>query len=232
MGAEVAAGPPRRTLSIECAIASVGILAVLGALKHLGALIPLVHTHAGTVAAALQLYVPVMLIDRRGVTAKSLGLDAAGWRRDLLIVVALAAAITVPFAIGHHLWQTLLYARPFTLRAPDDLLGSLASQILVVALPEELYFRGYLQGRLEVLWPARRRLFGVPFGAAILTASAVFALAHFVGEYRFDRLGPFFPALLFGLLRTRTSSILAPVLLHAYCNILGDVLWTFYRSGP
>jgi hypothetical protein len=135
----------------------------------------------------------------------------------------------VPFAIGHHYWQTIIFHRPFIPRLPEHLITGVLLQALVVALAEELYFRGYLQERLARIWPLGQRLFGAPFGRAIIAGSAVFALAHFVGEYRFDRLGPFFPALVFGMLRARSGTIAGAIAFHAYCNVLGELLWACYR---
>jgi uncharacterized protein len=228
---EAAAEPARDQITREALLAGAGILVALAVVKHLGALVPLIGQHAFTIAAGIQLYVPILLIGRRGITRDTLGLRLDRWREDLTLVAALSVATIVPFAIGHHFWQTLLFNRRFTPRLPDDFLTMLLTQIFVVALAEELFFRGYLQERLERLWPAKRKLFGAPFGAAIIVASAIFALAHFVGEYRFDRLGPFFPALLFGLLRARTGTIVGAIGYHAFCNALSDVLWTCYRAS-
>lgn len=210
-------------------MASLLVLVVLGAIKHASAFVPLLADHGFTVAAAFQLYVPLYLSGRRGEDRAALGLTFERWRADLAVVLAWAAIVTVPFAIGHHYWQSVLFHRSFHFRLPADLLESILVQVLVVGLSEELYFRGYLQGLWEQVLPARRRLFGVPFGGAILISSAVFALAHFVGEYRPDRLGPFFPALLFGWMRTRNRSVIGAILFHAYCNLLGDVLFACYR---
>ena len=228
---EVDSAPLERdSLVREALVASVGILLFLTMIKHMGALIPIVGRHAFTIAAAVQLYVPVYLIGRREITRASLGLTSQTWRRDLGIVALLSLATIVPFAIGHHYWQTIVMERVVWWRFPPDFLLASLNNLLVVALPEELFFRGYLQERLERIWTPSKKLFGTPFGLAIVVASAVFALAHFVGEYRPDRLGPFFPALLFGLLRTRTHSIVAPVTYHAFCNILSDLLFALYRS--
>lgn len=222
--------PSRPELIREAVLAAVGILVVLGVVKHIGQVVPFVGRHSFTIAAGVQLYVPIFLIGRRGLTKANLGLSLHAWRRDVAGIAVWALVVTVPFALGHHVWQTELYHRTFTWRLPDDFLETLAIQIFVVGLAEELFFRGYLQLRLEQLWPARRRLFGVPFGAAVVVTAAVFALAHFVGEYRPDRLGPFFPALAFGWLRARTGTIVGAVGFHAFCNVLGDVLYTFYRG--
>lgn len=246
VGSALAAPPgPGSTASLrqEIVRASVGILAALLVLKHLGALVPAIASYAFTAAAALQLYLPLLRVGGEGeapnggllgrrwprdLSRAELGLDTSRWVDHLFLALGLGLLTIIPFAIGHHYWQTVLFRRAFAPRLPDGLALSVITQVLAVALPEELFFRGYLQRRMERLWPARRRLFGAPFGKAILVASAVFALAHFVGEYRPDRLGPFFPALLFGLLRTKTQSIVAPVSYHAFCNILSEMLFACY----
>jgi uncharacterized protein len=221
--------PDRPALIREAWIASLGILISFGLLKHVGPHIPFLGPHVFTIAAGIQLYVPLMLIGRRGITRQSLGLTLSAWKQDLALLAILAAITTIPFAIGHHFWMTTFYGRHFELRWPDGFLERMLTQVFVIALAEELFYRGYLQDRLQKIWPARRKLFGAPFGAAIVVTAAVFALAHFVGEYRFDRLGPFFPALLFGLMRSRTQTIAGAIGYHAFCNLLGDFLWACYR---
>ena len=217
----------RRALAIECLVASVSVLALLTLVKHL-AFLSLFAEHGFTIAAAFQLFVPIMLIGRRGITSESLGFVSDDWPRDVALALALGLLTIIPFAIGHHYWQTLMWGRAWSPALPDDLAISVVNQVLAVALPEELYFRGYLQSRMEALWPARRRLFGAMFGKALVISCGVFALAHFVGEYNLARLGPFFPALVFGLLRGRTGRITAAVTYHAFCNVLSQVLAASY----
>lgn len=221
---------PRPVVVREAWIAALGVLLLLGVVKHLGAAIPFIGRHAFTLAAGAQLYVPIFLIGRRGITKASLGLTFARVREDLTAVAVLGLLTAIPYAVGHHFWQTMVFHHAFRFRIPEDFLLDVVTQVLVVALAEEVYFRGYLQERIDrVVPPARLRIFGVPFGRAVILTSVVFALAHFVGEYRFDRLGPFFPGLVFGLLRARTGTVIGAVGYHAFCNILSDVLWTSYR---
>jgi membrane protease YdiL (CAAX protease family) len=220
--------PSRASLKRECAIASVGILLALALIKGVLPSIPIIGEHAMTLAAALQLYVPILLIGRRGISRESLGLTADRWAADLRWVAILGLLTALPFALAHHAWQVLVFHRVLRVRLAPGLMMSVLTQVLAVALPEELFYRGYLQQRFEAVWPARRRLFGTPFGSAIIVTSAVFALAHFVGEGRLDRLGPFFPGLVFGLLRTRTRSLVAPVAYHAFCNVLSEILFACY----
>ncbi len=97
-------------------------------------------------------------------------------------------------------------------------------EVFVVALPEEVFHRGYLMSVFEEHWPPRRRLFGVPFGLAAVLASAVFAVGHLVGMAQVGRLATFFPGLVFAYLWKRTGSLWAGTLFHAASNLLMAVL--------
>lgn len=211
---------------------SVAILVALASIKHLAAVWPWFRENDwfsyGTIGAALQLYGPIALVGRRGISQKTLGLTVRAWRRDLLGFAILALLTIVPYGLGHHAWQTIVEGRTFIPKMPPGLGMVVLTQILLVALPEEVFFRGLLQERFQRAWPARSQWFGAPIGWALLAQAGIFALAHFVGEYRFDRLGPFFPGLLFGFLRARTGSVVGAVAYHAFCNVLSVVLFASY----
>jgi membrane protease YdiL (CAAX protease family) len=123
-----------------------------------------------------------------------------------------------------------LAARAAQLRLPGSFALLAANQVLVVALPEEMFFRGYLLGRLEEVWPPGRRLLGAPVGGALVTSAALFALGHFLVDFNPARLAVFFPGLVFAWMRARTGSIAAGTAYHAMCNLLADVLHTSYFS--
>lgn len=112
----------------------------------------------------------------------------------------------------------------FRLQLPDGFVVLVLSQILVVAVPEEVFFRGYLMSRFEDRWPSRRRLLGAAVGWPLLLSSVLFALGHFVVDLAPARLAVFFPALVFGWMRARSGSIAAGALFHALCNVLSEVL--------
>ena len=106
-----------------------------------------------------------------------------------------------------------------------------ATHLFGVALPEETFYRGYLQPRLEALWPPKTRIFGVLMGKAVIVSAILFALGHFLGEWNPLRLGPFFPALVFAWQRNKTGSIGGAIAYHAACNILGEVLFSLYAPN-
>ena len=179
--------------------------------------------------------------------------EAAGLRFDPigrgLAVVGGAIALTWPFFFGGFV---LLYhfgcsaGTPAALRAllgnfiptceiwhgwsrasfhlPGRVLELALVQIAVIAVPEELFFRGYLFVRLEERWPSRARLFGAQVGPALLLSAAFFALGHVLVDFDPQRLAVFFPGLVFGWMRARTGSIAAGVLFHALCNLFSDAL--------
>ncbi len=108
------------------------------------------------------------------------------------------------------------------------LLWAFLTQVLVVALPEEAFFRGYVQGRLRALMPPSHRVLGVPFGAAHLLAAALFASIHLVTNPSPSRLLVFFPALLFAWLAERNNNVVGAIAHHALSNVMLQVVRRFY----
>lgn len=154
------------------------------------------------------------LFEPEPISLRRLGRDtlrALGW------TLASAVLLLPPFALGYALWFEPNQPFEFTLGPAP--ISEVMTQVLAVALPEELFYRGYLQTQLSRRWPpiSRGPLRGV--GLALLVSSAVFALGHLVTVPHPARLAVFFPSLVFGWLRYRTGGIGASVLFHALCNL-------------
>ncbi|MEY4576246.1 MAG: hypothetical protein RL701_949 [Pseudomonadota bacterium] len=143
--------------------------------------------------------------------------------RELGVAASVCAVVFPPFVLGFYLWHAP--TRHFVWLPDNDLFAYALTQILVVALPEEAFFRGYLQGRLADAWPKRRRFLValLPVRPWLLQA-ALFAVLHVVVDYNPARLAVFFPGLLFGWVRELRGGIGAAILVHAACNLLSDVL--------
>lgn len=140
------------------------------------------------------------------------------------------AAITFPvFALSHHVWQEALGHPWRGFRVPPDLAMVWLKNTLLIALPEELFYRGFVETRLERLWPTTRTVLGLPIGRTVVVASALFALGHFLGEYNPARLGPFFPAFVFSALTRRSRSITGAVVYHGASNAFSHLLAFGYR---
>ena len=162
---------------------------------------------------------PLALDYRRlvGDTAKALG-----W------ALLMAAIFYPPFWYGYTVWWKV--AQPFSLAFPDDFASRALGQVLVIALPEEAFFRGYLQSALDGHWKGRCwRVLGAELGPGWILSAAIFAVGHLLTIPNPARLGVFFPALLFGWMRARSGGVGAGVLFHAMCNLFS--MWLAHGYG-
>jgi membrane protease YdiL (CAAX protease family) len=97
-------------------------------------------------------------------------------------------------------------------------------QVIVIALPEELFFRGLIHELCERAMPPKRRVGGGGIGKALVLSSALFALGHLAVTFDLRRLSVFFPGLAFGWMRSATGSILAGTIAHAASNLFIHIL--------
>lgn len=153
--------------------------------------------------------------------------------KDFLWGVAAVAILLIPVAFGNHFVRTVLQGLTFqfdwahynTLESP--IYYEFAIQILCVALPEEFFYRGYLQTNLIQWFKARPKWSKYAPMLAIVTASACFALAHLPSGGAV-RLLTFFPGLLFGWLRYKSGGLCGAIFCHAMCNMMMLILNVHY----
>jgi uncharacterized protein len=211
----------------------------------LGILLP--ARFAGTAVAAVFLGATYVLALRGDQAAEPWGLSLGGLlERTPLDVRQLAraagraaglgtlalATVAPAYTVGFLLWHRP--SAPFDLERalfltehglPSlSLLDLALGHLLVVALPEEAFFRGYLQTALDRRHPPRFRLWGAALGPGLLLSGALFALGHWLSVPDVGRLAVFFPSLLFGFLRAKTGGIGAAMVCHALCNVYVVVL--------
>jgi membrane protease YdiL (CAAX protease family) len=226
--------------------------ALASGLAALGVVVPVVRHNLHALIAGIFFYAPAVAAKRAGreFDYRDAGLRISPIALNLGVLAVLAAltfpafvggffvfygrVCTVPAGAATRLFATLcnrwLGFSDGHLRLPPGFALLALSQLVVVAIPEELFFRGYLMERLERVWPPTRRLFGAPVGLALVASSALFALGHLLVIPNPQRLAVFFPALVFGWMRARTGSIAAGATFHALCNVVSDVLHTSYFS--
>ncbi len=229
---------PRRGLREALAVFALAF----GACAVLGLLAPswsFLHDNLLGFVGLVFLYLPLLALRRAGREPADYALTSAGWRagaRTGLLVMLVVAPL---FALGYHGWHGLVQGvEPLfaltRLRHPEEghlwWLLFVAVQFVVVALPEEVLFRGYLQGRLDEVWAPRWRVLGATLGPGWLLATLLFALGHLAIEPSPYRLLVFFPGLLFGWLRARSGGLAAPIVAHALSNVLIRVLASFYYT--
>lgn len=88
-----------------------------------------------------------------------------------------------------------------------------------VALPEEIFFRGLVQGRFNRYFGKKMKFFGVEIGLGLFLANVLFTLVHIAYSTEIIRFLVFFPGLIFGFLREKYESIFPSVVLHTWSNI-------------
>ena len=215
------------------------------------ATLPWIGPLAVTAVAALQLYWPILRAEKLGYPYAWLGIKKNEIPQDIKIV-AILCLITFPlYGLGVHYYMTEAYGwfsfPELTTSLPHKTFAPMESQkwsnlwtgalwlgeislihMLGVALPEEMFYRGYLQPQMEKRFSKSGTLFGVPFGSGTIITSALFALGHFVGEWNPLRLTPFFPSLIFAWQRNRHNSIVGAIVYHGLCNIYGEILFSLY----
>jgi membrane protease YdiL (CAAX protease family) len=206
------------------------------------------------VAAFLFIALPDARIRARGEAWADYGVplhgfaDGRTWRafgRGALAALAVAAIVFPIFAAGFWAYAEVLPRLPgalartlapyggvprFAPRLPERLALLAVVQVLVVALPEEMFYRGWIQTAWARSAPERGvTVLGARLGAGFLGTQLLFAAGHLVVLQPW-RLGTFFPGLLFGWLRERTGDVAAPVVLHALSNLfIATLEASFYR---
>ena len=200
--------------------------------------IPPVSNYAKAVAAAAFLYLPGSIVWKRNEDYRDYGATLVGFRRGLGWGLGVSLTILPLFALGFWAFVELLHNVPpflsgilapypahaaFHFRLPDRFVEHVIDQFFVVALPEEFFYRGYMQARLRDAWPQGRTIFGARLGRAFWVTAALFALGHLAEPYPW-RLGVFFPAIIFGWLRERTGTIVPGTIFHALSNLTVLVL--------
>jgi CAAX protease family protein len=147
--------------------------------------------------------------------------------RALAWAVAAFAVLAGPYFIGWRFWWAPKLGFSLSLRPAAEASEALG-QLLVIAFPEEAFYRGYLQSRLDEAWTPRWRVLGARVGPGLIVAAAIFAAGHLATVTAPARLAVFFPAIVFGWLRARTGGIGASVVFHALCNLYAQALGRAY----
>lgn len=248
MAASTTAGIRDAHAGRDALIAWAAVAVLVTGLVQINVKLPAVGHLGSALVAVVFIYAPVLVAWRRGEDLDDYGFHWEPVRRGL-VVFAVAGALVFPLFVGGYfafyetacrsdLLSNLVprgmcarYGGLESLHVPDmTLLATkavnalsaefVAVQLVVVALPEELFFRGMLLGLLERRFPPKRRILGGGIGLALVLSSLAFAVIHLPKDGDPRALATFFPGLLFGWMRSATGSILASTLTHAASNIL------------
>lgn len=199
----------------------------------------------------LFMYAPVLACRLRGVDSWSYPLalpafhDWPAWRDVLVYNAVLIGIVAAPWTGLYHLWTTTwlpalagaVGVSPvphFEYRGvwPSSMAMLVGYHLFFVAIPEEMFYRGYLQSRLDEVFPPRWRVLGAQLGPSLLITSLIFAFGHSIVVVQWWHFAIFFPSLVFGWLRSRTGGVVAGAVFHAWCNIQVTTLDTLYGVVP
>jgi membrane protease YdiL (CAAX protease family) len=234
-------GPPAPTTKLHPLWVALLVTVAVTALSYAAPV-----DYAATAVGGAFILAVVWLVLRRDVaTIRHYGLSLAGvlepspidWgkvaresARATAWAFGLIAVIAIPFLIGFRIyWHVRL---PFAFRMPSSISDEVFGQMLVIALPEEAFYRGYLMTSLDDAWGTPWSLGKAKLGWGWIVSSGLFAVGHLLTEPHPERLAVFFPALVFGWLRARTGGVGAPALFHALCNVLAATLTRGYGMTP
>jgi membrane protease YdiL (CAAX protease family) len=190
---------------------------------RLGGAVPALESYQSFMVALVFLYSPLWLLRWTG-PLPSAAPSRQARLRSLLEALGLALVVFPLFTAATLGLAGVTGGDLGPLPEPTWFLWELASQFLLVAFPEEFFYRGFLQQHLKRLLPAWRPFLGVSCWPALALTSLLFALGHLLAFPSPERLLVFFPSLLFGWLRERSGSLGGPALFHTLCNVLQATL--------
>jgi len=143
--------------------------------------------------------------------------------------VLLAALLSLPLALAKYfnqpVWRELL---------------EVAWLFVCAGFGEEIFFRGYIQSRINETFERPYHVLGLDFGPGLLVSSLLFGLLHalntvdyFHGQFQFAwwfGLQNCFVGLFYGCLREKTESVVAGGVTHGLVDVLARVALMISRS--
>lgn len=204
---------------------------VLAAIKGLYALrnLPWVAGMLPTFTAFLLIYVPVIHVTWKKIPITFFEKSTPSILFSVRFFLLTSLAIFPPFLVLACFYQTFFFGLHFHLAPLPQPLSLIVTQLLLVAFPEEFFFRGYLQTLIQRLFPKWIRFLGLKIGISIPITAFFFALSHSIIAVRWWHFAIFFPALVFGWLRQKTNGLVAPILFHALSNMVITWIGNSYR---
>lgn len=118
--------------------------------------------------------------------------------------------------------------------SPGKALSALLYYTLFLGPGEEILFRGYIQSRLNQAFGRPFQFMGIPWGWGLVITSLLFGFFHVLNlvhlfqgvlDLQWWAMSTFFWGLVFGLVREKTGSVVAPALLH---GVPQGIAWAYF----
>ena len=141
------------------------------------------------------------------------------------------SSLCVAFLIGLFCLPMLLawyYERPLT-----HTFLTVAWLVIGAGIGEEVFYRGYIQSRINEVFGRPFRLWGVQFGAGLLVSSVLFGFLHTLNSVDYFHcrftfawgygVAAFAVGLIYGCLREASGSVLVGAVTHSILDVLARV---------
>ena len=155
---------------------------------------------------------------------------SSGVTRQAILSSGLLAIPLIVFPLVGHLLESSLTLKPHVAR---HLISTVVFQLVFVAVGEELFFRGFWQGELNLALGKPWKVGTTRFGWGVVAVVLLFGIGHllnpfnpFQGSYELNWSGFVYSgsfAFAAGLLRERFNSLLPCIVMHASWNFY--IVW-------
>lgn len=191
--------------------------------------ISLVKENLSLFTAALLLYVPIIIFFKKRKRMEYWDSSIKKFALSLRLAILVSLVIFPIALVVNHTYQNIFFGNTYHSHSFSKLGEYFLFEILVVALPEEFFFRGYLQGRLNQIFGKPWKLLSASVGPGLLFTSLIFAISHSLIQVQWWHLLIFFPSLVFGWLKEKQGTLTAPILFHTLCNLFSHWVLLHYQ---
>jgi membrane protease YdiL (CAAX protease family) len=175
-----------------------------------GITFPFLSDYRVGLIAAVWIIVPgiSMVFQRRKL--KAYGISLPGWKQSLIIMLISGLVLLSAYLIGYYIFSPVM---------PEGLALLTINTFLFVALPEEFFFRGYLQSELNTIFGKKFNFLSAEFGPALYITAVIFTLSHIFVQMNWSKAGLIFLSLVLGWIREKSGNIFAAAGFHTLANV-------------
>ncbi len=221
---------PNKKKSLRSCYLFISIFLVFKAAYHFS-LLPY-PTKSWSFGSVLLIYVPLLILirlDKKNISFFDYKLTS--FLSSLFWFCVLAIAVFPLLAWLNHYFQDLVFRRHYIGVGARNISiqGIFFLHLFFIALPEEFFFRGYLQEQLNKIYGRPFKLFGANFGHGLWITALLFALSHSLIALQWWHFAIFFPGIAFGWLKEKTGTVTSSALFHAASNTFAIWVGQHYR---
>jgi membrane protease YdiL (CAAX protease family) len=179
-----------------------------------------------TLGSAVFMVSSIVFVKIFKIDATEFGLKTDSLVKDIKIVLLVLFIVFPLFIALNHIYQVIFFKHRFVFGLREGIVFNIFHHLIMVAIPEEIFFRGFIQSQMERAYQ-KGKIVGLITHSNFMT-SLLFAIGHFFINPQINRLAVFFPSLLFGYLREIRGNIYPSIVIHWLSNIIMYILLGMY----